>query len=127
MPDDEPFALESPPASDRQRVVADIRRRHAERDRVARRELDHEEFRLRAFFVVESVGHDLAEVFDPRDGHTLESVVATLAARVGAAGSSTEASVRWWAGRDLTVTHGGRIVAVVRRARGGPPVVQVDV
>src|SRR4051794_24854039 len=103
MPDDEPFALESPPASARQRALADSRLRREERDRVARREPDWEEFRLRAFFVVESVGHDLAEVFDPRDGHTLSSVLATLAARMEGPGRGHEASVRWWGQRDLTV------------------------
>jgi hypothetical protein len=118
--DTETFLLVAPPASPAARAAAKIRAAHAERDRVRRREPDHEAFAARALFVTSGV--DLVSVHDPADGATLDAVVELLADRVEQASVSRIRSDRWWE-RDLCVWQGGRLVAAITRDRDGSPVV----
>jgi hypothetical protein len=119
MDTDERFRLEAPPCSTKQQVVEEIRRGHAECDRAARRESDHEAFKARAFFV--TTGWDVALALDPAEGATLESVVSLLSGRIEQAGRSRLRTDRWWA-RDLCVWSNGRLVAALRCVDGRPVV-----
>ena len=103
---DEPFRLQSPPTSARGRLVATIRDQHRERDRVARMDAEYRVIRERAFIVVS--GETLIAVQDPQEGETLSSVI--------------EAASRW-RGDDVVIYQGGKIAAVIRRARNGRKIV----
>jgi hypothetical protein len=119
---DEKFRLEAPPVSVKAAVVNRIREEHAQLERIARREPDHEAFRARAYFVMSNL--DLVDCFDPAEGHTLESVVVMLADRVEEAPRSRLRTARWW-DRDLCVWQAGKLVGIVRKAKDGRPVVTV--
>src|SRR4051794_7045870 len=107
MDDDERFQLAADPETPRARLERAIRDRHAERDRVARRDPDYRAVRDRSF--VATAGETLLGVFDPvEDGATLDGVIAGLSAA--------------WKG-EFVITRADRIVGIVRRARDGRPVV----
>jgi hypothetical protein len=107
MDTDDRFRLAADPETPRARLERAIRDRHAERDRVARRDPDYRAVRDRSF--VAMAGETLLGVFDPtEDGATLDGVIA---------GMSTSFN------GEFVITRGGRILAVIRRARDGERIV----
>lgn len=119
--DSERFELVAAPGSTKGAVLERHRDRRHESDRIARREPGWADLEARGYFV--ATGAELVEVIDPAEGHTLTSLVQSVADRMEAGARGDDASVSWWAGRDFVVYQRSRLVATVRRARNGSPVI----
>lgn len=114
------FQLEPMPATEtrtqraRRLVVREIQERQEDSRRVARLERDCQAFEARAWMIVS--GPDLVDVRDPDDGLTLDRVLDNLA-------DQFEGKDPFWTGRELTITQGNRVVAVLTGSRSGKAVV----